>query len=1448
MRSKLMNWLLVLVVLISTVAPVGRTATAAGDKTGILTNLSAVVKQGDKVIGPTDKINGKEPIEVIVSFGVPVAGDDPVPPEIVEHGDTASILLSEGFSALPESIPPLMLGSKKLADAQLSQAGNTVTADVYFNGDTDIFGGDLNNVSGGFTAKLQYNASGSAGNEGDHTVTILGKDYTVNIPPAEIVYNVGKSGTVSPDKRTIDWEVEVTVTQGVYSPGLKDYIFRDNLTGVGELVAGSFKVNGASVTPDSVTGNVIQYTFPDNSASPQTVTFTTNIPEDLYYSTNSKSISNTAELLKDDVVVKNGSKAVDYTPPTWITKNGVSNQSADGVYDPDKQEITWTIIANQAKADLKNLTITDQLDKELDFESAEWAISSDGSNWSPVLGKDTPSFLPENKYSFSFGDTNDQVKLTIVTKVKAPVNGITTGKTSFTNRAELSWEGKLQNVHLIATSNEVGIGYEAITKQGKLNKDQREITWDFNVNARGQNMQGMKVYDLLVHGNSFDLAKVDEIPGYSKAMIGNLKPNYGLKFISTGSSNVKDTKIWQEGKHVADLVEVEGLSTSVSGNQFSFTTRVVDPDIFAGNKDSIVSNTASLYLDTTKLRDALGEVPYQSRTLKKELLSRGANPETEVNNSITDAALGFNYIDKSVIYRLSINADGLDFSAVENAENKALGAVTVTDTLPEGWEFVDVVPGKEFLIFKGNGKADGSVEASGNALDSESLSGFKSDFVTTTGKATFTFDHLNEPFVILVKAKPNESVLADYFKKNDETRSVTNQISLSATEWDKGVNQQQAVSIPSKVLTKDRTKGNEAGTLKWTVNYNPYELSHTGEKIEDTLPIGLDLRMNSKGELLLKDEITKKPYITVKEMILNADGGLTEGDEVTLELNKNVFYDNANRILTFLIPDGTKAYSFNYLTDITGDPGEVSNTVKLSSGTSIAERQEKSYSITSADSWATMQRGGSLEITKVDGLTQNPLQGAEFTLFAEDGSTVIRKIVTKADGKVTLRAIPGGDYILKETAAPGSYQLSEAIHTVSVDTSGSPVLTSIDGKTGTDSNKLTVKNSKTGTAGNLEITKTVAGNDGDSKQKFGFTINLPGTGGSSYDYSLIGADKKVVFGTIKDGDKFSLAHDEKILITGLPKDTEYTVTESEASANGYVTGVVNADNSSTAGRTATGTIAADETQTAVFTNTKDKPGSLVVSKTVTGNAGDKTKKFDFTITFNAAGDFKYTGDGVAANSTIRSGDTVSLAHGESITIAGLPKDTSYEVIEGDYSKDGYTTSSTGDKGQIATDDIRTAAFVNTRNVYVSPQPGPGPDPGPGISQPSDPSGQNEGNKDPESEQPKPEQPDSEQPQPGSNNPEDSGGNKGDSGNGDRGAAGSETPNGEDQNSGNHGGAALGAPDAVQNGTGTPKTGDFSSSRLAQFGLIFFLLALAGLFWADSALRGRRQKQYPNSKS
>ena len=213
--------------------------------------------------------------------------------------------------------------------------------------------------------------------------------------------------------------------------------------------------------------------------------------------------------------------------------------------------------------------------------------------------------------------------------------------------------------------------------------------------------------------------------------------------------------------------------------------------------------------------------------------------------------------------------------------------------------------------------------------------------------------------------------------------------------------------------------------------------------------------------------------------------------------------------------------------------------------------------------------------------------------------------------------------------------------------------------------------------GRLAVSKTVAGNAGETNRDFRFAATI---GGSAYE--------------------FTLKHGEIWTSEPFAAGTEYTVTETDASADGYIT---------TVPANAAGLIQGGQTVNVAFVNTKDsaeptpetKTGSLTVRKQVTGNAGDPQAEFSFMVMLSDTSLSVTYGDMVFSNGVA----AFTLRHGESKTASGLPAGIRYSVREQSANQDGYATTSTDESGTIVADTTVTAIFVNAKDVADVPQTG-----------------------------------------------------------------------------------------------------------------------------------------------
>jgi len=1216
---------------------------------------------------------------------------------VVNPGDTAIINMGKGLRIPiePLSIPLLAPGNIPVGTAVLSTNGSgEVVANISFQWDWGNQAGQVNEntpaISVGFNANLKYDESKADEEDGKKFITVLDKKFYVKEPVAPTTYEINKKdGEINWVTKTIEWEVEVTAEKSGQPVNLDGVTFSDNLTNVGEYLTGSFKVGATGgtltgTTPDQTAPLI--YNFPNNTMSPQTIKFETKIKDEDFYLNTSKTITNTAQVLKDSKVEHSDSGTATLIAKRWIIKSGKPNTPQSGeIYDPTNRTITWTIIANTAGVGLNNVKITDSIPSGLTVTSATWykGDTSDTSEESS-LWTDPQGITAVNNI-YDLGNITTPVKLVIVTSV--PDDSSTTESKPYNNTASITWDGLGTHGPIDSETVGIGIGYNPITKSGQRigSNTDRNIKWTVTIDPKGQNFgSDIKVYDLLVYGGNDITGTVDGLP--AGIALNNLTQRRNQKFVTgsfdatLGNPNfVTVHTLSQGGVAVADLIEFSVESDKK--NTFTFNSQVVNPAVFAKNGSETVTNTASLFRGTTKLNSASANVPYNTKLLNKEILNGNeANKQGPDANNIGTAANGFDHVNKTAIFRISVNSDSLNLTG----GNIDSGPVKVTDTLPSGWVFDTSFNNKGYKIIEGTGGNDSIIATSTEVTGNDPVAVFSPD-PAMASEVTFTFTTLDKPYVILVKANLTEEKYKELLTANNPNTPHLNTATLRVDKWDLTKTDTQNVTVNTKVLDKKFVFNDTNATLTWTVEYNPFGLdiseNMTPVFIEDTLSEGIELRINSDGKPLWQSGV--QTNFTLTELTVGADGSIpANGTPVPLS-DDIITYNAATRTLKFKVPDITKAYRLTYITDITLESnGPVNNSVKLTGSEVDGDATNVSHPVIYKDGWANLQKGGSVEITKVDGSSTAILPGAQFTLY--NGTTVIRQGVTGSDGKLKLRAVPIGTYTLKETEAPDNYKPDVKTYQVVVREEGSTVVTSIDG----GSNTITVENFQSNTVGDLTIRKTIAGNGAKIEDSFVFTVTFNVAG--RYPYMGDG----IPSGTIASGETISLKGGQSVTIYNIPNTATYSVTEADYSGNGY-------DKPAITGDGATGTIGAGKTVT--FTNTKILPGSLVISKTVLGSGADKTKKFNFTVTFNAEGSYSYSGAGVP-NGTIKSGDTIALADGESITIIGLAPGTTYKVTEADYTSQRYSTASTNAEGTIISDSGITAAFTNT---YRRPSSGGG---------------------------------------------------------------------------------------------------------------------------------------------
>lgn len=128
-------------------------------------------------------------------------------------------------------------------------------------------------------------------------------------------------------------------------------------------------------------------------------------------------------------------------------------------------------------------------------------------------------------------------------------------------------------------------------------------------------------------------------------------------------------------------------------------------------------------------------------------------------------------------------------------------------------------------------------------------------------------------------------------------------------------------------------------------------------------------------------------------------------------------------------------------------------------------------------------------------------------------------------------------------------------------------------------------------------------------------------------------------------------------------------------------------------------------KTSSFADNKYSAGELDVKKTVNGNLGDKSKEFEFTVTFNAPADKSWTRDitvegGASDLKWDGNTATFTLSDGDTAQFKNVPAGVTYTVDEADYSSKGYTTEGEVTKATAMTAEGAKVTVTNTKKGTV----------------------------------------------------------------------------------------------------------------------------------------------------
>ncbi len=1110
-KYEILSFILILGILITTVKLPERADAAGNDVTALIQPVVKTVLQNGVVVPDGNMIDLNAKLLVKVEFNVPVKRDDPAPVSYVEKGDKAKIDIGGGIRLKPSDNPQIAVvkdvaTQKKIGTATFKNKPNPadgIELEFNFDGEDEVFE-EHREVKVSVTGNFDLDTDNLIPDPSNppSTIAILGKSYPIK--PIKDEVSIAKKGEVDYlNSRSVKWTINVERKALGRDISLGGYKIVDDLLKTREYITGSFKLNGSPATPVYNAGSkTLSFDFPAGTVSPAVIEFNTLMNNEEF--TKKYKASNTASVYKGAEKLKSATAEVD-----WEAKFGskkAKDQGGGVLYKREGNDyfIDWEIVFNEKPYTLNNVTIKDELkDEELgklgqEFVSAKlWKWNSGINDWEDA-GKTWSTEPPTKMYDI--GNISYKIKLTIRTKITGLTSSSWNTRNKFVNGVTIRWNGNTEGAEFFG---EVGFGDNGVTKSAKFAQDGNgKLYVDFDTEWMGDlkpnssiNPNTSYIYDCMIFDNTVETWKLRDgvtqftLKDESDNVVAGLESGvdkkklipYHNRFLKWSGwvnkpSNLQSKiyKMYIGTKHIGDILEIKGFSsTDENKNKFSFKAKQTAINILM--KSETAYNIIYFAQGNQIVESDYTWPKYNAKLLKKQALTADAGKEltdiastysadtvnkdvfdTVTNKGKDNADAAYNKEDKSIIYRISVNAAGI------NGIGEQTGDIVVKDKLPTGWEFVDIKAGEKFLIYGGtaytdSASTDATVKAEGSPVTLNAPD-FTSDFATP-GEAEFTFKNIDKPYVILLKAK-----LTDTNQYLNHQGEVTNTASL--TMKNELLKSEQKVNIDERFLTKDYNADTiEEGYLTWKIEYKPYEfVTPSGDVVlEDELKQGIELRRykNPEGFVFKGDN-----YKIVEGRHIN--GVFTpERTLTTADMEAIMQYNSATRIFTIKLPERTKSYLISYITDLKDKASreKVENIVTVKEGTSsINVVTPKEYIISDAYGSGTMKGFNRMRIVKTD-KDGGKLKDAEFELTRvtpTPGAPIAIK--TDANGIADFNYLLPGTYKFREKAAPAGYVLDAKVYDVtvrelevgfdvSIDTQGND-------KIAVEGNVLTIKNEK----------------------------------------------------------------------------------------------------------------------------------------------------------------------------------------------------------------------------------------------------------------------------------------------------------------------------------------------------------------------------------------------------
>lgn len=965
-----------------------------------------------------DDIAKNSDLRLTYQYSIPNSGE-------VNEGDTFTLTIAEQIKIdAPGDFELYDQGGHLIGTGTIATDGTVV---IVF---TD-YPENYSNISGSFWFDLYFDED----KIGTDDPTIITFEVGGTTPPFEISVDfeqpaplpasIVKSGSYDINTKEITW----TLTVNPENVTVRDAQVVDVISDGLDFVSGSVLINGEATSESDYTYSegTLTYHFPEVITSQQVVQFRTSVKDTRFTTDNSHGTTiiekNTATMNHEGTSVISNEAEVQ-VPINFISKTGT--------YNSVTKQIDWTIVVNQNGVSIPNAVVTDSLQGGLTLDSSSVFID----------GEPSSSFTYNHPgITFSLGAISQRHTIKFSTDVESSAFISNTSK-SYTNTAALTGEGVPGN----ATSGDsVGVPTNIIRKQGiSYNAATGEITWRVTVNENKIEIQNAVVTDLIRKGQEY-------VEG--SFTINNDADLGGFTYVpaAEGDEDKTGTLTYQFGAVIHETYVIE------------FKTKVTDPAVYSANANTTYRNEASI-----KGENIIESKSEGSQSVVSQVISKSGDGYDYVNRIVTwkivvnrnqmqlnnavfidNIPIGMEYVAESA--SIDNGADNAGFSYTGADSNDPDKTGTLTYAFPEAINGQYTITFQtritDLTIFQTNG--DKSVTNAGT---------LKHDLVQDGVVSTGTQVIRN---TVISKTGAYESGK----KYIDWTINInTNEIPLSDALITDQLQEGLALDTASVRLFGQSidTNGNiiVGDEIELTADNVQYDLDERLFTFHLPSPASGGYRLTFRTNVVDKD---KSPFtnkasfngtgimqfggtepITVS---WSGSGSSGSGEIGSITVFKVDAEDNGIKLAgaEFELVDRYGNVVQRATTDTDGAVlfdmlrFDVPYTVKETMAPVGYNIGIEDYTFTIAGSddvkdisyqYENTKIYGGIKFNKV-GVNENPLAGAQFTLYDQDGGIVATAVSTQ-NGEVLFEHVPYGDYTIRETNPPEGYLPSDVELTASV--------------------------------------------------------------------------------------------------------------------------------------------------------------------------------------------------------------------------------------------------------------------------------------------------------------------------------------------------------------------------------------------------------------------------------